>query len=64
MNEDIRYEVAGPVATVTFDRPEVRNAFTRQMFLDLTGLVRRADADREVRCIVLQPNRTGAPAAC
>ena len=54
MTEHIRYDLADHVATITFNRPEVRNAFTRDMFLDLTVLVRRADADREVRCIVLQ----------
>ena len=42
-----------PVATVTLNRPEQRNAISFAMWTELTALLRRLDADREVRCVVL-----------
>jgi enoyl-CoA hydratase/carnithine racemase len=48
---DILYDLAGHVATITFNRPERRNAFTVDMFEDLGDLVRRAST--ESRCIVV-----------
>lgn len=41
------------VATITFDRADERNAFTRAMALDLTALIDRADRDDDVRAIIL-----------
>ncbi len=55
----VRYEVADGVATITLDRPEVRNAFGGGMGEELSAAYRRADADDEVRAVVL----TGAPPA-
>lgn len=48
---DILLETTGHVATITFNRPERRNAFTVEMFEELGDLLRRAAA--QVRCIVL-----------
>lgn len=50
---DILFDVADHVATITFNRPERRNAFTVEMFEDLGDLLRRAAADDTVRCIVV-----------
>ena len=50
---DILSTVADHVATITFNRPERRNAFTVEMFDLLGDLLRAASADSEVRCIVL-----------
>ena len=50
---DILSTVADHVATVTFNRPERRNAFTVDMFDLLGDLLRAVSADSEVRCIVL-----------
>ena len=50
---DVVYEVAGHVATITLNRPERRNALTLPMLDDLAEVMRGADADPEVRAIVL-----------
>lgn len=42
-----------PVATVTINRPAQRNAISYDMWLELAALMRRLDADPEVRCVVL-----------
>ena len=42
-----------PVATVTINRPAQRNAISFAMWTELTALLRRLDADRDVRCVVL-----------
>lgn len=55
----IRSETAGGVATVTIDRPEKRNALTYSMLSSLAAAIRTADADPDVRAIVL----TGVPGA-
>jgi enoyl-CoA hydratase/carnithine racemase len=50
---DVLYEVAGHVATITLNRPERRNALTLPMLDLLASVVRTADADPEVRVILL-----------
>ena len=42
-----------PVATITINRPAQRNAISFAMWTGLTALLRRLDADREVRCVVI-----------
>lgn len=57
----LRVEVDGGVAVITLDRPERRNAFTKEMGRALGEAYRSLDADDDVRAIVL----TGAaPAFC
>jgi enoyl-CoA hydratase/carnithine racemase len=41
------------VRTITFDRPEVRNAFDTAMYLEVTEALREADADDAVGAVVL-----------
>src|SRR4029077_16561322 len=50
----IRYEKRGPVAIITLDRPEVLNAYNVAMRDDLWAALGAADADPEVRALVLR----------
>ena len=52
-NEYILLRNESPVATVTINRPAQRNAISFAMWTELTALLRRLDADRDVRCVVL-----------
>jgi methylglutaconyl-CoA hydratase len=56
MTKLIRIEVAGPVARVTLDRPEVRNAFNDELIVELTGAFRALGNDASVRVVVLAAN--------
>ena len=51
--ETIRYEVDGPVATVTMNRPDVANAQNSQLIDELDAAFDRADADDGVRVVIL-----------
>lgn len=44
------------VATVTLNRPEVRNAFDEHLIAELTGLFQQLDQDGQVRVVVLAGN--------
>ena len=48
----IRYEVRGPVAWLTLDRPEKLNAMSRDFFTELRETAARAQADDAVRAVV------------
>src|SRR5690606_26464876 len=50
---EIRYEVTGPIATVTLHRPERLNAFTTTMAHELVDAFDAADADDEVRVVIV-----------
>jgi len=58
MNDDyttIRFETSPDrVATITLDRPEVLNAFDRQMCEEMADAWRRVKADPEVNAVVLR----------
>jgi len=49
----VRYEVDGPVARVTLDRPERGNGLTRALLEQLETVVEQADLDPEVRVLLL-----------
>jgi enoyl-CoA hydratase len=51
--EAIRYEVDGPVATVTLNRPEAANAQNTRMLEELDAALDLADADDDVRVVVI-----------
>lgn len=51
--EAIRYEIEGPVLTITLNRPEKLNAYTAQMGAELADAVERADADDAIRAIII-----------
>ena len=48
------YSVNGPLATLTFNRPEARNAMTWDMYQALLDACDRADAEPEVRVMILR----------
>ena len=50
---EIRYEVADGVATVTLDRPASRNAFSGTMAEELVRAAGAADADDDVRVVLV-----------
>lgn len=56
---ELRFESG--VATVTINRPEVRNAFNDEVIAELTGAIFEYGERAEVRCIVLAGN---GPAFC
>ncbi len=51
--DQIAYEVDGPVATITLDRPDRLNAFTVQMMHEIIEAFDRADGDDTVRAVIL-----------
>ncbi len=51
--EQLLYDVADGVATVTLNRPEQRNALSGQLLAELVDATRHARDDDEVRCVVL-----------
>ena len=51
--ESIRYDADGPVATITLNRPEAANAQSSQLIIELDAAFDRADADDDVRVVVL-----------
>jgi enoyl-CoA hydratase/carnithine racemase len=50
---DIRYEVAERIAVVTLHRPDKLNAFTSAMLDELLDAFSRADADDDVRAVIV-----------
>ena len=50
----VGYERRGPAAWITFNRPEAHNAMTYEMYEALHECCERADADAEVRAVVLR----------
>src|SRR5436305_8191130 len=51
--QQIRYEVADSVLTITLDRPDRLNAFTPTMLAELLDAFDRADADDDVRAVIV-----------
>jgi len=51
--ETVLYDVADRVCTITLNRPEKLNAWTRQMHLDLREAMQKAGGDDSVRAIIL-----------
>jgi methylglutaconyl-CoA hydratase len=56
---ELKYEAG--IATVTLNRPEVRNAFNDEVIAELTATIAEYESRAEVRCIVLAGN---GPAFC
>jgi enoyl-CoA hydratase/carnithine racemase len=53
MYENIRYEVADPVAVITLDRPDSMNAWTGKMDSEIRDAMKRAEADPAVVGIIV-----------
>ena len=56
MSERLLYEIRGPSAWLTLNRPEVHNAFDDQLICGLSDILRKLGADNETRAIVLTGN--------
>jgi enoyl-CoA hydratase/carnithine racemase len=54
--ETVRYATDGPVATITLDRPEAANAQNTKLIEDLDAAFDAAEADDDVRVVVLAAN--------
>src|SRR5436190_2240332 len=52
--EVIQYEVDGPVATIWFNRPEVKNCINWEVLMGLGALLERAENDDDVRAVVIR----------
>jgi len=50
----IKSETSGRVARIRFDRPDKKNAITREMYTQLAQALGAADADPQVRAVLLQ----------
>jgi enoyl-CoA hydratase/carnithine racemase len=48
------FETAGPIATLTFNRPDARNAMTWEMYDSLVDTCDRVDADSTIKILVLR----------
>lgn len=51
--DEVLYAVDSHIATITLNRPERMNTISRAMLEQLTAALLRADADREVRAVIL-----------
>lgn len=51
--EDLLVTEAGGVATVTLNRPDKLNSFTAKLHANLLDVLQTADADPNVRCVVI-----------
>lgn len=51
--QDIRYQVEGPLALVTLNRPDKLNAYTAVMGVELEDAFHRADEDDAVRVVIV-----------
>jgi enoyl-CoA hydratase/carnithine racemase len=51
--DTVLYDVADRVCTITLNRPDKLNAWTRQMHFDLKDAMQKAGADPDVRAIIL-----------
>lgn len=49
----VHYETANHVATITLNRPEVLNAFVPEQMMDVIAHLEQAEADPDVRVVVL-----------
>ncbi len=50
----LRIDIEGPVATLTFDRPEVLNAFHNEAMAENVAALRELGADDRVRAILVR----------
>jgi 2-(1,2-epoxy-1,2-dihydrophenyl)acetyl-CoA isomerase len=57
--ETILYDVSEGVATITLNRPEMRNAFTTTMYKELLGVMKTVERDKAVRAIIITGNGKG-----
>jgi E-phenylitaconyl-CoA hydratase len=49
----VHYEVEGPIATITLDRPEALNAMDTAAYAEITEALRQVDADAAIRVAIV-----------
>ena len=54
MTELVHHDVSGPLATVTLDSPHNRNALSRQLVSELFAGLEAAEADADVRVVLVR----------
>jgi 2-(1,2-epoxy-1,2-dihydrophenyl)acetyl-CoA isomerase len=54
MTDTLLLETSGPIATITFNRPEKANALDVGMLAPITSFLRRIEGDSAVRCVLLR----------
>lgn len=54
MNEHVIVNVAGPLMSLTMNRPEKRNALTNAMYGVLADALQRAQDDPAIRCLLIR----------
>jgi enoyl-CoA hydratase/carnithine racemase len=59
MPENFLFDQDGPIATITFNRPERRNCMNREVMLEFEDLIHRVREERETRVLIV----TGTGAA-
>jgi len=60
MGEDVlKYEVEGPIASIILDRPKAMNSFNRELRLALLNAMQNAEADGNVRIVILSGEGRG-----
>ncbi len=53
MTDTVRFEVSGPVATITLNRPDRLNAMTEELIAAVLALLEQVSADEAIRVLVL-----------
>lgn len=53
MTDTVRFEVPGPVATITLNRPDRLNAMTEELIGGVLDCLEQASADDAIRVVVL-----------
>jgi 2-(1,2-epoxy-1,2-dihydrophenyl)acetyl-CoA isomerase len=53
MSNELETVVNGPIARITFNRPEVRNAISHAMLMQMQYFLEQVERDSSVRCVVL-----------
>ncbi|MEE4350079.1 MAG: enoyl-CoA hydratase/isomerase family protein [Pacificimonas sp.] len=56
----VRLDTDGPLATISIDRPNAKNAFNQAMWLQLVELLRQAGANDRLRLLVLRSSEPGS----
>jgi enoyl-CoA hydratase/carnithine racemase len=51
--ENLLYDVAGGIATITFNRPDKMNALSAPMMMEIGAAIDQTDADDAVRVVII-----------
>ena len=56
MSNPLTYEVDGPIAVLTLNRPDKLNAIDTSMMAEINAVMGKAEEDHSIRAIVVQAN--------